>query len=115
MPSVWIRTRTTKNGSKRFLVEYRPGGREATVRHGGSFGTKRLATIRAAAIERELAALRMPTLMLTCVQSATPTFETAARAWQESRLDIAASTRDQHRIQLDKLLPLIGTRPIDRL
>jgi integrase len=44
-----------------------------------------------------------------------PTFAQAATRWQASRVDIADSTRDQHRIQLDKLLPLIGNRPIDTL
>jgi integrase len=115
MASVWIRTRTTLAGEKRFLVEYRPGGRDERVRHAGSFRTKRLATIRAAAIEAELAALRIPNLRVTVEAAGSPTFAHAARAWQASRLDIAESTRDQHRIQIDKLLPLIGTRRIDEI
>jgi integrase len=114
VPSVWIRTRTTKGGAKRHLVEYRPGGREEPVRHGGSFRTKRLATIRAGFIEGELAAGRIPQLVAQAEQQA-PTFEQAARAWQASRLDIAESTRLQHRIQIDKLLPLIGRRRLDEL
>jgi integrase len=44
-----------------------------------------------------------------------PTFAQAARRWQASRVDLADSTRLQHRIQLDKLLPLIGTRLVDAL
>jgi integrase len=47
MPSVWIRTRETKDGKRRYIVGYRVGGRETKARHGGSFGTKQLATIRA--------------------------------------------------------------------
>ena len=49
MASVWIRTRSTKGGGKRYRVEFRLGGREARIRYGGSFATKREATIRAAA------------------------------------------------------------------
>jgi hypothetical protein len=41
MPSVWIRTRPTADGGRRFRVEYQPGGREAKVRYGGSFKTRR--------------------------------------------------------------------------
>jgi len=114
--SVWIRPRATKAGATRFLVEYRPGGREERARHGGSFKTKRLARIRAAFIEGELGAGRLPDLSFGA-SDPTPVlaFEQAARAWQGSRLDIAATTRDQHRIQLDKLLPLIGDRAVEEL
>jgi hypothetical protein len=45
VPSVWIRTRPTRE-SKRFRVEYRLGGRESKIRYGGSFKTKQLAKIR---------------------------------------------------------------------
>ena len=44
-----------------------------------------------------------------------PTFDQAARNWQAARVDVAASTAMQHRIQLDKLIPLIGSRRIDQL
>jgi integrase len=44
-----------------------------------------------------------------------PTFEQAARTWRASRVDVAASTSDQHRIQIDKLLPIIGSSRIDTL
>jgi integrase len=115
MPSVWIRSRQTKDGATRWLVGYRPGGREESARHGGSFRTKRLAMIRAVAIEAELAAGRIPDLRPVSSESTSPTFEQAAKAWQASRLDIAASTRDQHRIQLNKLLSIIGTRRMDEL
>ncbi len=41
MPSVWITTRVTARGAKRYRVMYRLGGRESAPRYGGSFGTKR--------------------------------------------------------------------------
>ena len=62
---VWIRHRVTGDGDDRYLVEYRLGGRETRVRHGGSFATKARATIRAEAIRDELAGLRAPHLTTT--------------------------------------------------
>jgi hypothetical protein len=38
--SVWIRTRTTKDGGTRYLVEDRDQGRESKTRHAGSFRTR---------------------------------------------------------------------------
>ena len=116
MARVWIRTGVTASGDNRYRVEFRPGGREERARFGGSFATKRLARIRAAWIEGELAAGRLPDLNLGATQPKPAlVFEQAAHAWRDSRLDIAASTREQHRIQLDKLLPLMGTRPVSEL
>jgi hypothetical protein len=113
--SVWIRSRTAKDGSSRSLVEYRPGGAEERVRHAGSFRTKRLARIRVGFVEGELAAGRIPDLALTAQAATAPTFEQAAATWRASRVDVAETTSEQHRIQTDKLLPLIGTRRIDTL
>jgi integrase len=116
MASVWIRTRATKAGDSRYLVEFRPGGREEKVRFAGSFKTKRLARIRAAWIEAELSAGSLPELKLTATEpEPVLLFKQAAGAWRAARIDVAASTREQHRIQLDKLLPLIGERPVDEL
>ena len=115
MASVSIRTRTTSKGEKRYLVEYRTGGRDTKTRHGGSFRTLRLARIRAVWVEGELAANRAPQLHVKQAGTMVPTFADAAQRWQAARVDVARSTRDQHRIQLDKLLPLIGSRPIDTL
>lgn len=114
MPSVWIRTRPTKNGGKRFRVEFRLGGRESKIRYGGSFKKHGLAKIRRDYIATELVNGRVPELGVREPMTQ-PAFSTAARAWQTARVDIADSTRMQHRIQLDKLLPLIGERPIDTL
>lgn len=47
MASVWIRTRTTKDGGTRYLVEDREQDRESKTRPAGSFRTRGLATIRA--------------------------------------------------------------------
>jgi hypothetical protein len=52
---------------------------------------------------------------LTWHEPTSPTFEQAARSWRAALVDVADSTREQHRIQLNKLLPLIGNRRIDTL
>jgi hypothetical protein len=48
MSGAWIRRRPTKAGELRFDVGFRIGGREALVRHGGSFRTGREAVTRLA-------------------------------------------------------------------
>jgi hypothetical protein len=54
--SVWLTTRTTKHGAKRYRVEFRVGGRETATRYGGSFKTKREADERKRWIAGELLA-----------------------------------------------------------
>jgi integrase len=105
MPSVWITSRTTVKGETRWLVGYRPGGREAKPRHGGCFKTKRLATIRAGWIEGELAARRMPDLgSLEPAASKAPQLTAACDAWRQSRIDVVESTRTLHRVALSRVL-----------
>jgi hypothetical protein len=98
--SAWIVTRTTRAGERRFRVEYRLGGREAPTRYAGSFKVRREALERKRWLTGELAAKRVPDLSWN--ESVAPTFAQAAKEWQAARVDIAESTRDQHRIQLDK-------------
>jgi hypothetical protein len=64
MPSVWVRRRLTAKGKRRFIVEYRIGGRGRPIRYGGSFGTAAEAATRKAVISGELAALRVPNLRI---------------------------------------------------
>jgi integrase len=113
MAAVWIETRQTGAGS-RFVVRYRPGGAEARKRYGGMFRTRRLATIRAAAIERELADLRLPQLRVEAEPQA-PTFNEAAKRWQASRLDVAEGTRKQQRTSVNRAARIIGERRVDEL
>ena len=116
MASVWIRTRTTAKGEQRYRVEYRPGGRDATTRFAGSFKTRRLATIRAAAVEHELAALRLPEL---CheerVLHLAPTFAEAAKRWLASRLDVADRTRSQQRTSINRACRVLGPRRVNQI
>jgi integrase len=113
LASVWIRTRTTASG-KRYRVEYQPGGREAKIRYGGSFKTRREALARKAYIAGELAALRMPDLRFKA-EAPARTLAEAARRWQASRIDAAANTKIQHHSALNRALPILGRRRVDEL
>jgi integrase len=117
MASVWIRTRKTKDGGTRYLVGYRVGGRDTKAQHAGSFRTRRLAVLRAALVEAELAAGRAPELRLVAETDAPapPTLAATAERWQASRVDVAASTTVQHRTALNRVLPILGERPLDAI
>jgi integrase len=119
MPSVWIRTRETKAGDRRYLVEYRHGGRGSKTRHGGSFTTRRLATVRAGWIEGELAAHRVPKVALLAVEEPkTPTLAEACDAWRAARVDVVEGTANMHRSALGrvfKVMPGLRARRVDEL
>ena len=55
----------------------------------------------------------MPNLAVLKEALPTPTIAEAARRWQASRVDVAESTRIQHRSSLRALLPLVGNRRVD--
>jgi integrase len=114
MPSAWIDRRRAAGGT-RYRVRFRVGGRESVPRYGGIFGTMREARARQAWILGELAAMRVPDLATLSAAPTAPTFTDAAKAWQAARVDVAASTALQHRIQLDKLIPIVGKRRLDTL
>jgi integrase len=116
MPSSWIIARPTKDGAKRYRVEYRLGGRESATRYGGSFRRKEEASARKRWIDGELAARRAPDLgSLETAQANVPTLREAAERWQASRVDASENTKLQHRSAVRAMLPLIGTRPVDSL
>jgi integrase len=119
VPSVSIRERKTKAGERRYLVEYRHGGRESKKRHGGSFRTKQLATLRAAWITGELAAGRVPDLgFVEAEATALPTLAEAFETWRASRVDVDEQTANMHRSSVGrvfKVAPHLRARRIDEL
>jgi integrase len=118
VPSVWIRERRAKDGSLRHRVEYRPGGREAGTRFGGSFRTKREAQERRLFIAGELSACRMPDLRLVVEATPMPTLEQASDAWRASRVDVAEQTQNMHRSSFGRIFtvrPKFRTRRVDEL
>jgi integrase len=114
--SVWLKTRRTKDGGKRYRVEYRLGGRESKTRYGGSFKTKREATSRRNWIAAELVACRVHDVRLVDAEPArAPTFAVAAERWLASRIDVSAGTRTQNRTSVHRAVRVIGDRPFDEL
>jgi integrase len=114
VPSVWITTRATARGGKRYRVMYRLGGRESAPRYGGSFKTKREAFARKAWVTGQLAALRVPNPRLAG-GAAGETLRGVAARWQASRVDVAPGTLATYRVALARILPRLGHQPIDQL
>jgi integrase len=115
MPSVWIEKRRTKAGNIRRRVLYRLGGHESKNHYAGTFATQREALIRRDWVRGELAAMRVPDLTLLREPEPAPTFAAAATRWQVSRVDVAEATTTQHTTALNRALPIIGTRRLDRI
>ena len=119
MASVWIRTRRTKDGTPRYRLEYRIGGRETPTRFGGSFKTKRLATLRAALVDSELAAGRIPNLALVEAEAPKlPLLLMAFDTWRATRVDVDEQTQNMHRSSVGrifKVAPHLRNRRIDEL
>lgn len=115
MPSVWIERRETASGRTRYLVKYRLGGREGAHRYAGSFPIRRDAIARSRWVAGELAAMRVPRLSQLERSAPALTFADAAERWRASRLDVADQTAVGHRVQLSRVLPLLGSRRVDEI
>jgi integrase len=115
MPSVWLKRRAAASGSVRFRVVYRVGGRESRVRYAGSFQTKREALVRKAWVAGELAAMRVPDLSILAESPMAPALRDVAERWQASRVDVRESTTIQHRTALNRVVPVLGDRPVDEI
>lgn len=107
-----ITTRTTKAGTRRFVVRYRLGGRAWPVEHGGSFGTLKEARLRRDLISGEIAGGRDPRVLLAGLAAETPirTFRVVAAEYQSSRVDIADETAKNLRSHLGAIVPVFGDR-----
>src|SRR5262245_14021518 len=97
MGSVWIRKRVANDGSKRYRVEYRIGGRESKQRYGGTFRRKEDANTRKGWIAGELAARRTPAVSSLLEPALAPTLGEAAASWRQSRVDVVEDTANMHR------------------
>jgi integrase len=116
MPSVWIERRTIAGDRNRYLVKYRLGGRESAKRYAGSFATRREALARQRWVAGELAAVRVPQVtQLADAVDATPTLAEAAERWRASRVDVTEGTAVGHRVQVGRVLPLLGARRVDKI
>jgi integrase len=115
MASVWIERRESAGGRSRYLVKYRLGGRESAHRYAGSFRTRREALARSGWVAGELAAMRVPHVGRLDSSPPAPTLAEAAERWRASRVDVAAGTAVGHRVQLSRVLPLLGSCRVDRI
>lgn len=114
MASAWIERRESGAGV-RYRVRFRLGGRESVPRYAGSFATMREARIRRDWVAGELAALRVPDTRLIGSSVSSATLRTAAEAWQASRVDVAEGTAATHRVNLRRILPILGDRRLDEI
>jgi len=113
--SSWIIARATRDGGKRYRVLFRLGGRESRQRYGGSFKTKHEALERRRWVDGELAALRVPDLRLVEQAPSFVTVRQAAERWQAARVDVSPGTLATYRVSLGRILPRLGTKPLDEL
>jgi len=113
MPSAWIVRRSRRDGGTTYRVLYRLGGRESTPKHGGSFRTMREATVRRNWLAGELAAMRVPDILLLDASAAAPTLATVAVTWLGSRIDVAEGTMATYRVNLGRILARLGTQRVD--
>ena len=115
MASAWIEKRDTVSGT-RYLVKYRLGGRESARCYAGSFATRREALARCRWVAGELAAMRVPRVaQLEESMKGAPTLAAVAERWRASRVDVAEATAVGHRVQLKRVLPVLGSRRVDEI
>lgn len=107
MAGVHVITRGGKQG-RRYIVRYRLGGREAKLRHGGSFRTMREATERVRVIGGEIAGLRAPHLALELHEQDRVTFDVLAEQYLATRIDASPSTVKTYRQAFAHLGPIAG-------
>ena len=119
MPSVWLRTYTAKDGSKRHRVFFKVGGRRSTPKYAGSFKTKREALARKAWAAGELANMRVPDVRaLAAEEPQAPTLKEAAERWRGSRIDVVEQTGNMHRsafARIFKVAPALAGRRVNEL
>lgn len=115
MASAWIERVPTAAGKTHFRVKFRVGGRESVPRGAGTFKTMRDARIRREWVGGELAAMRVPDLELLVEPAAAPTLSEMAGKWRASRVDVTEGTKILHRVALDRVLPIIGDRRVDKI
>ena len=103
MATLFVRTRTADDGSKRYSVVYRRGGRYFPTEHAGTFKTQREALIRKQAVAEILAAGLNPKVELAKRLTPGRQLQAVAEEWLASRRGLAEGTRAGHRFRLPVL------------
>lgn len=116
---VWIRERKTSKGERRYLVEFRVGGRETRPQHGGTFKDPKLAKKRKGWIDGQLAVGVTPDFAtLTVDRPKAPTLLDATEAWRASRVDVVQETANMHTSSVGRIwiaAPHLRGRRIDEV
>lgn len=99
---------------KRYRVKFRIRGRGSPKLYGGSFVRKREAEARRDWIIGELANMRVPQFELLKPPAAVKLRDIAFK-WTASRVDLADQTTTNHRVNLSRVLPRLGDRPLETL
>ena len=109
-----IRNRTLADGTKRYDVRYRRGGRFHPVEHGGTFTSMKAARIRQALIADMLAAGQNPRVELDRMLEPSRSFTDVSAEWLASRRSVATGTLDGYRHR-QKTLETHLRGPVDQL
>ena len=103
MGSVYIERRNLADGKRRFVVRGRWGGREAKLRHLGTFSTLREANARAEWSRAEIAAGRVPEPKAAVTDTAETTVGETVEQWLATRIDLRESTLSAYRAAAKRL------------
>ncbi len=106
-----MRTKTLVDGSKRYHVKYRRGGRYSPLEHGGSFKSLREANERKRLIGDLLAAGQNPELELRRRIEPSRPLREAAADWVTSRRAVSERTREGYRWREPVILETFGDTP----
>jgi integrase len=112
MASSWIEKRSTGAGV-RYRVRYRLG-KSFVPKLAGTFRTLREARARRDWVLLQLALMKVPDPK-ALAPTPSPTLATVAEHWRSSRVDVADGTAATHKVNLARIIPRLGTRPIDSL
>jgi integrase len=107
-----------EGASRRFLVRYRLGGREAKLEHAGSYKLKRDALARRDRIISLIADGRgheIREALCSPADAEVLTLTVAAERWQASRVDVAEGTAHTYRVALGRILPRLGDSALEQL
>src|SRR5207247_10840898 len=99
----------------RHLAKNCLGGRGSTHRHAGPLRAGRQPLARGRWVAGELAAMGVPRLRRLEAPPSAPTLAEAAERWRASRVDVTEGTAVGHRVQLGRVLPLLGSRRVEEI
>lgn len=115
MATLYVRSRTVGDGTRRFDVKYRRGGRYTALEHGGTFKTKREAEIRARVVGDWLAEGKDPRVELARTAEVSRTVADLHAEWIASRRRVAAGTVAGYRFRRPVIDDAFGAIPVDAL